>query len=127
MQAQADWMLTFTSAHSDPESMQLLVQLLSIVRSMDFGTSTTEAHSPAEILAVRVWAIRQAERELSDEYDRATYEAAVELITDEADFKPYIGEANVAANVAAAVKAAKTHTVPRGRAAASTNGHKPTK
>jgi hypothetical protein len=120
MQAQADWMLTFTTHHNDTESMGLFAQLLNIISNLPPDTTgSTVERTPAEILAVRLAALEQARNELideaSDEHTGQVVDDAIKLMETDG-FAPYIGEENFQTNVAAAVKAVKTHTLPRGRA-----------
>jgi hypothetical protein len=120
MQAQADWMLTFTTHHNDAESMGLFAQLLNIISNLPPDTTGSPIErTPAEVLAVRVRAINEAYAELTtefvNEHGADAYNEACKLINDES-WSPYIGEENFQTNVAAAVKAVKTHTLPRGRA-----------
>jgi hypothetical protein len=120
MQAQADWMLRFTTESNDTESMGLFAQLLNIITNLSVEAATSQAvkATPAEILATRLHALSKAHTELVTEFvgehGADAYNDVAKLINDE-NWAPYIGEDKFSENVANAIKVVKTHTLPRGK------------
>lgn len=111
---QAKWTVDqLTSGKHDPTA---ITQVLTILGNMPTDQSTTATHSPAEILATRLWVLAQTEADIRAEYAPEVDQEAWKLLNGE-NFQPILADDKRDTVIANTVRAAKTGTMPRGKAA----------
>lgn len=117
--AQAKWTVdAFTSGKHDQAN---IAYVLTALGNMPTDASTTVTHSPAEILAARLWVLHTAESDIRNEYSMEVWTEADKLLTSP-DFTPILAEDKRDSVIANTVRAAKTGTMPRGKAAQNKEG-----
>lgn len=111
--AQAKWTVdNLTNGHDAVH----VTQVLTALGNMPTDAATSVTHSPAEILATRLWVIDQVITDIESEYANDVIRDAKELLYT-VGYSPILSEDKRDSVIANTVRAAKTGTMPRGKAA----------